>query len=124
MNAGILGFSLLAAAEDKKFEALELGLLLFLPLILSVVLLKIINGRIKKGGSPMLRWASLIPLLVGCYRSFTPFMKILDDNYVDYNMVSERSEMLHYAAFIVPCVAVLGMIAYFFYAMHRERMER
>lgn len=119
-----LGSLLLAEQELVKHEALELGVLLTLPLVLALALLWITSKRVANGAPAWQRWSSLIPLFVGIWRAWVPFSSIRDEFYLDYTNLSDRSEMLHYAVMIVPCVAALGMIAYLLYLRHRERMER
>lgn len=123
MNDALLGF-LLLAPEGEKHAALELAVLIMLPLVLSFVLLWFANKMIAKRAHEWLRWVSLVPLLAGIRLGFDPFSDARTERYWRYNVVSDNSEILHYAAFIVPCVATLGMIAYLLYLAHSERMER
>ena len=116
-----LGPTLLAAADGDKYEAPELLVLIVVPLVLSFILLRIAQRR---RGPAWQRWASLVPLVAGALMAIDPFGDILMASYLDFHNVSDRSVYLHYAALIVPCATILGIVAYLLYLAHRERMER
>lgn len=124
MNEALLELMLLAPPGEKH-EALELGVLIALPVILALVLLRITSGRVANGAPAWQRWTSLVPLLVGIWLALDPFSDIQDVVvYRQFWEVSDQSAILHYVVIIVPCAATLGMIGYLLYAAHRERMER
>ena len=65
-----------------------------------------------------------MPLVAGALMALDPFDEIRTASYLDFHDVSDRSIYLHYAALIVPCATILGIVAYLLYLAHRERMER
>ena len=108
-------------AKGDKHEFAELAVLIVVPLVLSYILLRIAHRR---RGPAWQRWASLVPLVAGALMALDPFGDILTASYLDFHNVSDRSIYLHYAALIVPCATILGIVAYLLYLAHRERMER
>ena len=124
MNEALLELMLLTPPGEKH-EAFALGVLIVLPVILALVLLRITSSRVANGAPAWQRWTSLVPLLVGIWLALDPFGDIQDVvMYRNYWFISDRSAILHYVVMIVPCAATLGMIGYFLYVAHRERMER
>ena len=108
-------------AKGDKHEAPELLVLIVVPLVLSLVLLRI--AKLMQGAA-WLKWASLVPLVAGGLMALDPFGDILTESYLDFHNVSDRSVSLHYAALFVPCATILVIVAYLLYLGHRERMER
>ena len=117
-----LGLTVLVAAEGDKHKWPELAVLIVLPLVLSFILLRFAQRRER--GAAWQKWASLVPLVVGGLMALDPFGDIRTPSYRDFHDVSERSIYLHYASLLVPCAAILGVVAYLLYDAHRERMER
>ena len=117
-----LGLWILAAAEGDKHEAPELVVLIVLPLVLSFILLRFAQKR--RRGPAWQKWASLVPLVAGGLMALDPFGDIRTWSYRELHSVSDRSTYLHYAALLVPCAAILGVVAYLLYDAHRERMEQ
>ena len=117
-----LGLTLLATAEGDKHEAPELLVLIVLPLVLSFILLRFAQKR--RRGPAWQKWASLVPLVAGALMALDPFGDILLFSYRTMHKVSDRSTYLHYGALLVPCAAILGIVAYLLYDARRERMER
>lgn len=117
-----LGLTTLAAAEGEKHKWPELVVLIVLPLLLSFILLRFAQRRQR--GAAWQKWASLVPLVAGALMALDPFGDIRTSSYIDFHKVSDRSSYLHYASLLVPCVAILAVVAYLLYDAHRERMER
>ena len=117
-----LGLTALAAAEGDKHEAPELLVLIVLPLVLSFILLRFAQRR--QGGATWQKWASLVPLVAGALMAIDPFGDVRTPSYIDFHDVTDRSSYLHYASLLVPCVAILAVVAYLLYDAHRERMEQ
>ncbi len=119
-----MGFSpatLLAAGE--KHEAAELLVLIVVPLALSVVLWRIVEARISKGGSRDLRWAALVPLIAGVLLALRPLKDIRDDVYRMYFDVSDRSVSLHFASFFVPLTNAVLLTGWIVWKAREHKLE-
>ncbi len=123
MDLAGLSTSLLAQ-DGEKHSAVALGVLVVLPLILSFLLFRYAKSRVAHGAPRWQLWLSLVPLLFGVYLAIQPLTDILKPSYRKFYFISPRSEILHYATFVTPCVAVLLVVGLILYMNHREKMER
>lgn len=114
---------LLADTGDKR-TAVPLLVLIVLPLFLSFLLYKFAKSRVDHGASRVTLWGALVPLVAGVALGLGPLQDIMTPSYQSFHAVTPRSAMLHYAAFIVPCVAILLVVGLILYGNHREKMER
>lgn len=113
---------LIAEAGDKH-EALELGLLTFLPLLLAGVLYLVAESRVRSGAPMRLRWAAIVPLLFGAYLARVPLKDIGLESYRSFHNVSDRSAALHYASFFVPLGAAVLLAGWIIYQARRHQLE-
>jgi hypothetical protein len=116
--------TILLAAEGDKRTAVPLAVLIILPLFLTFLLYRFAKSKVDRGASRLTLWAALVPLVAGIALGLGPLQDILTPSYRDFHMVTPRSAMLHYAAFIVPCVATLLTVGFILYGNYREKMEQ
>jgi hypothetical protein len=122
MDLAGLATSLLAAEGDKH-EPLTLGVLVVIPFVLSAVLYRYASFKASAGASRLLLWSCLVPAVVGTLLAVQPLKDVMNKNYLDWNFISPRSKMLHYAAFYVPAGSVLLFAGLVLYSNHRHKME-
>lgn len=113
----------LMAAEGEKHEALALGLILVLPLIVAYLILQFGKFKIDNGAPRWISWLALIPLAAGAALAYPAFVDVSNDNYRDFHMLSDRSVMLHYATFFTPLAAIAILVGALLYGSYRRKME-
>ncbi len=113
----------LLAAEGDKHEPLALGVLVVIPFILSAVLYRLASAKVHGGASRLLLWTCLVPVIIGALMAIQPLKDVMNNNYLEWNFISPRSKMLHYAAFYVPAGSILLFAGLILYSNHRNKME-
>jgi hypothetical protein len=113
----------LLAAEGDKHEALALGVLAVIPFVLSAILYRYASFKVTGGASRLLLWTCLVPAVIGAYMALQPLKDVGNKNYLEWNFISPRSKMLHYAAFYVPAGSILLFAGLVLYSNHRHKME-
>ena len=114
----------LIAAVDERYHGLELVILIVLPLFLTFLLWKFAKSRVQRGAARALLWSVLLPLVAAVYLGLGPLKAINSDFYREWQGITPRSEMLHYAAFFVPIAAILFVSGLILHTNYREKMER
>ena len=118
-----MGLTQFLADAGDKHTGLELILLLTIPLILSFILYRFAKFRIDQGAPRWIMWASLVPVVVAIYLAYPAYIDISNENYRDFNSVTPRSVMLHYATFFTPIAATLALAGFLVFNHYRHRME-
>lgn len=118
-----MDLTMLLAAEGEKRGWPELVVVIVVPVVLAFLLYRFARLRVDQGGARWLPWASLVPLVIGVWFGVGPLQDITTKSYHLYNSPSDRSTMLHYAAFGVPVLALVTFVGFLLYTAHRNRME-
>ena len=118
-----LWMTLIAQSGDKMDKS-YLGAVIFFPLLAAWVVWSIARKKEKATGSHRLAIYALIPLLVGVALGVAPVKNITTESYRSFHRVSDRSEMLHYAALIIPLVFSVALIVWQFMRERRHKLEQ
>ncbi|MCW5935698.1 MAG: hypothetical protein KIT11_00120 [Fimbriimonadaceae bacterium] len=111
MDGLFLWTNLLAQSNFDRgpFEPLELLARGFIPLILAYVIFSVCLRLEGRGLAKTVKWAAIIPLIVGAFLGIEPIAMIFNDpTYKDLYGGGNRTKFLHMSPVIV---SVLGAIA-------------
>ncbi len=118
-----MDLTVLLAAEGEKRAWPELMVVIVIPLVLAFILYRFARLRVDQGGAKWLPWLCLVPLIIGVWMGLGPLMDIRTPSYSLYNSPSDRSVMLHYAAFVVPALGTLAFAGFLVQRALRDRLE-
>lgn len=109
--------------SKDKMDAQELIILMSVPLVVAAIALVVTRTIAQHGKSRLIRWISVVPLIVGVLLGITPYRSAHDSLYMSYTRAGTNSRMLHEAALFVPSLALLIVIAFLIYIDRRHRLE-
>jgi hypothetical protein len=97
-------------------ELPELVLVSLIPLIIAVPIFLYGMKVQKEGGSARLKWIALIPLALAAVWGLRYVLFVTNPTNVaileGFGQMSERGKIAHYAAFILPIVAIIALIVW------------
>jgi hypothetical protein len=117
-----MGYLAMGEIPDSWYEVL------LLPLIFSVfgVVMWIgsRNAELKTGKPRPWKWAAAIPFLIALYTGWDPIARVRDFMYREaIEPLGKKMLMAHYAAFLVPVVALIALAVWHYMDVKRVASE-